>query len=276
MPKYYCEYCDIYLTHSSAGGRRQHNSGRKHINNKIEYYQTLIREKNLTPPMYPVPPHLAAAIRPPMMSRPMPMHNVPPMPLPGMTPIPGGATRPHVVLPGQIRPVAAPMQGGKIGGTNWVTNWGGKTGGQVGTPMGGKGAPIAAPNPFRPQGQAGKGQPFRPPIVLPGQNGNNPPGQQMPITSKIIEAPKGILSKGPPGGGKTGFKQSPMPNGLSDKGPGKFGGGKSPSMMGKDGKNFGGGGKSPGMMGKDFKGGKIGGGGKFPMQQQVQPGKGKW
>jgi len=275
MPKYYCEYCDIYLTHSSAGGRRQHNSGRKHINNKIEYYQTLIREKNLTPPMYPVPPHLAAAIRPPMMQRPMPMPNAPPMPLPGMTPIPGGASRPQMVLPGQIRPVAAPMGGGKIGGTNWVTNWGGKIGGQVSAPHpGGKGAPIAAPNPLRPPPQAGKGQPLRPPIVLPGQNNNNPPGTQLPITSKIVEAPKGLFNKGPPGFGKTGIKQAPVQHGLSDKGPGKFGGGKSPSMMGGKDKNSGG--KSPGgMMGKDFKGGKMQGGGKFQMQP-MQPGKGKW
>lgn len=38
MPKYYCEYCNIYLTHSSPAGRKQHAHGRKHINNKIEYF----------------------------------------------------------------------------------------------------------------------------------------------------------------------------------------------------------------------------------------------
>lgn len=63
MPKYYCEYCDIYLMHSSLAGRRQHNAGRKHINNKIEFYQNLIREKGVTPPMYPAPPALAARLR---------------------------------------------------------------------------------------------------------------------------------------------------------------------------------------------------------------------
>merc|ERR1712107_326138 len=56
MPKFYCEYCDLYLTHSGVAGRRQHLTGRRHINNKIEYYQTLIREKGLTPPIYPPPP----------------------------------------------------------------------------------------------------------------------------------------------------------------------------------------------------------------------------
>ncbi|PFH32516.1 U1 zinc finger protein [Besnoitia besnoiti] len=50
MPKYYCEYCDIYLTHSSPAGRRQHATGRKHINQKIEYFQNLIREPDFVPP----------------------------------------------------------------------------------------------------------------------------------------------------------------------------------------------------------------------------------
>merc|ERR1712066_752173 len=56
MPKFYCEYCDLFLTHSGLNGRRQHLTGRRHINNKIEYYQMLIREKGLTPPIYPPPP----------------------------------------------------------------------------------------------------------------------------------------------------------------------------------------------------------------------------
>lgn len=95
MPKYYCEYCDIYLTHSSAGGRRQHNSGRKHINNKIEYYTALIREKMLAPPIYPVPAHLQDAIRPNMMAGRAPMPGV----LPPLAPPP--AFNPGVI-PGAV------------------------------------------------------------------------------------------------------------------------------------------------------------------------------
>ena len=44
MPKYFCEYCGIYLTHSSPGGRYQHSHGRKHINNKIEYYSQFLTD----------------------------------------------------------------------------------------------------------------------------------------------------------------------------------------------------------------------------------------
>jgi hypothetical protein len=44
MPKYFCEYCGIYLTHSNPRGRQQHSHGRKHINNKIEYYSQFLSE----------------------------------------------------------------------------------------------------------------------------------------------------------------------------------------------------------------------------------------
>ncbi|OEH80217.1 U1 small nuclear ribonucleoprotein C [Cyclospora cayetanensis] len=52
MPKFYCEYCDIYLTHSSPAGRRQHASGRRHINQKVEYFQNLLREGNFQAPAF--------------------------------------------------------------------------------------------------------------------------------------------------------------------------------------------------------------------------------
>ncbi len=44
MPKYFCEYCGIYLTNSSPRSRKQHAHGRKHINNKIEYYSQFLYE----------------------------------------------------------------------------------------------------------------------------------------------------------------------------------------------------------------------------------------
>ncbi|GFE52970.1 U1 zinc finger protein [Babesia ovis] len=54
MPKFYCEYCGIYLTHSSPAGRKQHSTGRKHINMKVDYYQKLVREHFFQPPPYTV------------------------------------------------------------------------------------------------------------------------------------------------------------------------------------------------------------------------------
>merc|ERR1711918_156813 len=77
------EYCDMFLTHSGLSGRRQHLTGRRHINNKIEYYQMLIREKGLTPPIYPPPPGMV-----------LPMPKIPSGPgapggLPGLPKLPG-------------------------------------------------------------------------------------------------------------------------------------------------------------------------------------------
>eukprot|EP00922_Rhytidocystis_sp_ex-Travisia-forbesii_P058391 GHVS01086309.1.p1 GENE.GHVS01086309.1~~GHVS01086309.1.p1 ORF type:complete len:141 (-),score=22.11 GHVS01086309.1:194-592(-) len=126
MPKYYCEYCDIYLTHSSPAGRRQHNSGRKHINMKVEYYQNLLREgggmfPHGPPMMGPVggggpPGGHPTILRPPMFPR-QPM-----MAGPILTMMPGGPMRPpHMsmpgvppnMMPGHMRP-PMPMAGGSM------------------------------------------------------------------------------------------------------------------------------------------------------------------
>ena len=48
MPKkFYCEYCGIYLTHSSPSGRKQHSAGKKHIQNRKEYYMQLLLEETI-------------------------------------------------------------------------------------------------------------------------------------------------------------------------------------------------------------------------------------
>ncbi|KAJ1943914.1 U1 small nuclear ribonucleoprotein C [Linderina pennispora] len=41
MPKYYCDYCDIFLTHDSPSVRKAHNTGWKHINQVAAYYREL-------------------------------------------------------------------------------------------------------------------------------------------------------------------------------------------------------------------------------------------
>ncbi|KAI8928637.1 U1 zinc finger-domain-containing protein [Entophlyctis helioformis] len=38
MPRYYCDYCDIFLTHDSAAVRRAHNTGWKHKMHVENYY----------------------------------------------------------------------------------------------------------------------------------------------------------------------------------------------------------------------------------------------
>lgn len=111
MPKYFCEYCGIFLTHSSPWGRKQHSHGRKHINNKIEYYSQFIYEfqqnkyqhlmematkvgpqiNNMGPPrMMPPMAHM-----PPMQGMPPPMQGF----HPGMHPMPGNPMMPPMQNP---------------------------------------------------------------------------------------------------------------------------------------------------------------------------------
>lgn len=45
MPRFFCEYCDVYLTHDSMSVRKAHNSGRNHIRNVVDYYQQIGHEK---------------------------------------------------------------------------------------------------------------------------------------------------------------------------------------------------------------------------------------
>jgi hypothetical protein len=44
MPKYYCDYCKIFLTHDSPRARRDHNSGWRHALNVKNYYMGRITE----------------------------------------------------------------------------------------------------------------------------------------------------------------------------------------------------------------------------------------
>ncbi|KAJ2560023.1 U1 small nuclear ribonucleoprotein C [Coemansia sp. RSA 1933] len=45
MPKYYCDYCDIFLTHDSVSVRKAHNTGWKHINQVVVYYRDVDSDK---------------------------------------------------------------------------------------------------------------------------------------------------------------------------------------------------------------------------------------
>lgn len=38
MPKYYCDYCDVFLTHDSPSVRKAHNNGWKHKAAVRQYY----------------------------------------------------------------------------------------------------------------------------------------------------------------------------------------------------------------------------------------------
>jgi len=128
MPKYFCDYCDTYLTHDSPSVRKTHNGGRRHKENVQAYYQEWMEQQAqklvdatakafkegkiapnpmgsvMRPPgggvMVPPPPGLAG--RPQMP----PNMGIPPRPgmMPGMPPMP-----PYMQMPGMPPMMRPPM-----------------------------------------------------------------------------------------------------------------------------------------------------------------------
>nr|CUU97360.1 hypothetical transcript [Hymenolepis microstoma] len=100
MPKYYCDYCDKFLTHDSPSVRKTHCTGRTHKNSVREYYQKWLEEQvqklvdhaseayrqgKVPPPMFGG----AMAIPPPGMPGLPPVGTFPPPPFTQMVPAPG-------------------------------------------------------------------------------------------------------------------------------------------------------------------------------------------
>ncbi|EDO37851.1 predicted protein [Nematostella vectensis] len=98
MPKYYCDYCDTFLTHDSPSVRKTHNNGRKHKENVRFYYQKWMEEQAQT-----LIDQTTAAFQSKPNSQMPP--NAPPglMPPPGMLPPPGG------MPPGRMPPQGLPF-----------------------------------------------------------------------------------------------------------------------------------------------------------------------
>ena len=43
----FCDYCKVRLAHRSVFARRQHDHGKKHIQNKIDYWSRIAKEEKL-------------------------------------------------------------------------------------------------------------------------------------------------------------------------------------------------------------------------------------
>ncbi|EYU40704.1 hypothetical protein MIMGU_mgv1a020156mg [Erythranthe guttata] len=126
MPRYYCDYCDTYLTHDSPSVRKQHNAGYKHKANVRTYYQQYEAQLNQSLIDQKVKEHLGAFRPPPGVAyNPIQMRpGLMPMPLPGQYPLgmqfrppvlprppgaPGGYAPPQ--MPQMVLPPGAPMPG---------------------------------------------------------------------------------------------------------------------------------------------------------------------
>ncbi|KAJ8683188.1 hypothetical protein QAD02_018980 [Eretmocerus hayati] len=120
MPKYYCDYCDTYLTHDSPSVRKTHCQGRKHKDNVKYFYQKWMEEQaqhliDATTAAFkagkiasnPFAQNKGVAIPPPTSLVP-PRPGVPP-PGPGMMPPPG--MHPGPGMPGGPMMMGPPMMG---------------------------------------------------------------------------------------------------------------------------------------------------------------------
>eukprot|EP00041_Stephanoeca_diplocostata_P007229 m.101097 g.101097 ORF g.101097 m.101097 type:complete len:153 (-) comp16792_c0_seq1:394-852(-) len=114
MPKYYCDYCDTYLTHDSSSVRKTHNSGRKHKDNVRAYYEKWVDE-NIPGGMVALVPQAQMGNVPSMMSGGVFRGPAPPLNIPnGLMPTPGsgmnmGSRPPMLPPPGMGGPRGMPM-----------------------------------------------------------------------------------------------------------------------------------------------------------------------
>eukprot|EP01105_Mastigella_eilhardi_P007259 TRINITY_DN18760_c0_g1_i1.p1 TRINITY_DN18760_c0_g1~~TRINITY_DN18760_c0_g1_i1.p1 ORF type:complete len:176 (-),score=31.38 TRINITY_DN18760_c0_g1_i1:27-533(-) len=132
MPKYYCDYCDIFLTHDSPSVRKSHNEGWKHKAAVRQWYsqfeenqtQSLIDFKvreyenraGVMPAMPFMPPPFMPGFRgvPPGFPMPPPGFSLPPgmppppgFPFPPGFPLPPGMAMPPGMPPGMAMPPGA-------------------------------------------------------------------------------------------------------------------------------------------------------------------------
>jgi len=172
MPKFFCDYCDVYLTHDSMSVRKAHNSGRNHLRNVVDYYQQIGHEKAQSV-IDSITSSYAAEGQ--SSSNPMLGQN------PGVQPFP---PPPPFSFPGGVPPPPFGIPGGMPGGI---------PGGMI-PPPGGRGMPMPPfPGPNGGPPMPMNGMPFPPPGGLPF-----PPPGGMPPNFQFQGGPP------PPGGGFQG------------------------------------------------------------------------
>ncbi|KAG5517121.1 hypothetical protein RHGRI_037772 [Rhododendron griersonianum] len=180
MPRYYCDYCDTYLTHDSPSVRKQHNAGYKHKANVRTYYQQFEAQQNQSLIDQKIKEHLGQTagyqqigpaynqMRPrlPILPTPMmpiagngqfPVNSLPgvrppvfPRPLPGT---PGYMSAP--MMPPMVAPPGAPMPG-QVNGPPRLPTMSGPTGvpGSMLTPTASGAASMVFPVTYQPSSAA--------------------------------------------------------------------------------------------------------------------------
>ncbi|KAF9882014.1 U1 zinc finger [Colletotrichum karsti] len=184
MPKFFCDYCDVYLTHDSMSVRKAHNSGRNHLRNVVDYYQQIGHEKAQSV-IDSITSSYAAEGQ--AHNNPMLPQNQPGQAFPPPFPFPGGVPPPFPGMPAGAPPFPQGMM---------------PPPGQ-----GGRGMPPMPPFPPGPNGSPMPpgGLPFPPPGGLPAGLPFPPPGAPGSLPPPNFQFP----GMPPPGAG--GFPGGPPP-----------------------------------------------------------------
>ncbi|KAL6856520.1 U1 zinc finger domain-containing protein [Trichoderma novae-zelandiae] len=198
MPKFFCDYCDVYLTHDSMSVRKAHNSGRNHLRNVVDYYQQIGHEKAQSV-IDSITSSYAAEGQ--AHANPMLLHNQPGQGFPAFG-FPGGIPPPFPGMPGappgQFPQGLPPPPGGRGIGMPPMPPFPPGPNGMP--PMPPNGLPFPPPAglpPFPPPGApgaaAGMGGAGLPPPSFPGM-----PGMSVPPPGQHSFPPPGFPVGGPP------------------------------------------------------------------------------
>ncbi|KAJ0315467.1 hypothetical protein Brms1b_006066 [Colletotrichum noveboracense] len=212
MPKFFCDYCDVYLTHDSMSVRKAHNSGRNHLRNVVDYYQQIGHEKAQSV-IDSITSSYAAEGQ--AHNNPMLPQNQPGQAFPPPFPFPGGVPPPFPGMPAG----APPFPQGMIPRKSCLFYYDSRRRQHASDMLattapgpGGRGMPPMPPFPGGPNGAMPPGGlPFPPPGGLPfpppGAPGSLPPpnfqfpGMPPPGAGGFPGAPPGAFPPGsaPPG-----------------------------------------------------------------------------
>ncbi|KAK8639552.1 hypothetical protein V6N13_137927 [Hibiscus sabdariffa] len=117
MPRYYCDYCDTYLTHDSPSVRKQHNAGYKHKANVRIYYQQFEEQQTQSLIDQRIKEHLGQAAAFQQVGAAFNQHlmaqrpRLPILPTPVMQPLIPGMRPPVLPRPPPGAPGYAPVPG---------------------------------------------------------------------------------------------------------------------------------------------------------------------
>ncbi|KAF5189377.1 U1 small nuclear ribonucleoprotein c [Thalictrum thalictroides] len=117
MPRYYCDYCDTYLTHDSPSVRKQHNSGYKHKANVRSYYEQFEKQQTQSLIDQKIKEHLGqtAAFQQVGAAYNQHLAAYPPRPRPPILPIPLMPNMGNSQMPPGLRPPVFPRPVGVPG-----------------------------------------------------------------------------------------------------------------------------------------------------------------